>query len=249
MWYKKLFSNYANTYESEQYTRGTIGETDFIEEEINFNKTSKILDIGCGTGRHSIELARRGYEVTGIDLSENMLKKAAEKANNENIEIVKFVQADARILDFKQEFDLAIMICEGSFPLMETDAMNFQILQNAYEALQPGGKFIFTTYNGLFPLFYSIEDFLNDRSLVAAKNKNFDLMTFRDYPAGEMTDDDGNKVMLECNERYYVPSEIKWLLETLNFRKTELFGCKLGNFSRSDQLTTEDYEMLVVTEK
>ncbi len=61
--------------------------------------------------------------------------------------------------------------------------------------------------------------------------------------------DDGHKVTLQCNERYYVPSEIKWLLETANFKNTEIMGCKLGNFSRQDKLTTEDYEMLVVTEK
>ncbi len=48
---------------------GTRGEVDFIEKEINFDKTKRILDIGCGTGRHAIELAKRGYNVTGIDLS------------------------------------------------------------------------------------------------------------------------------------------------------------------------------------
>lgn len=249
MWYEKLFSNYANSYENEHYTKGTIGEVNFIEKEINFNKEYKILDIGCGTGRHSIELAKRGYTVTGIDLSENMLNKAREKAKNEKIATIQFINADARSLEFREEFDLVIMICEGSFPLMETDAMNFKILQNAYNSLKNKGKFIFTTLNGLFPLFHSIKDFMNDNSVAISKNNTFDLMTFRDYSEYEIIDDDGNKVTLQCNERYYVPSEIKWLLETANFKNTEIMGCKLGNFSRQDKLTTEDYEMLVVTEK
>lgn len=79
-WYEELFTNYADKYEKEIYTRGTLGEVDFIEKEINYDKKCKILDIGCGTGRHDIELAKRGYNVTGIDLSESMLAKAKEKA-------------------------------------------------------------------------------------------------------------------------------------------------------------------------
>ena len=80
-WYEELFANYAKKYDRESFVQGTIGECDFIEREINYNKATKILDIGCGTGRHSIELAKRGYQVTGIDLSESQLKRAKEKAS------------------------------------------------------------------------------------------------------------------------------------------------------------------------
>jgi hypothetical protein len=54
---------------------------------------------------------------------------------------------------------------------------------------------------------------------------------------------------LECNERYYVPSEITWLLKSLEFKKIDIYGAKLGAFSRNDKLTTEDFEMLVIAEK
>jgi hypothetical protein len=54
---------------------------------------------------------------------------------------------------------------------------------------------------------------------------------------------------LECNERYYVPCEITWLLKSLGYKKIEIFGAKLGAFSRDDGLSTEDYEMLVVAER
>jgi ubiquinone/menaquinone biosynthesis C-methylase UbiE len=64
-WYEILFENYAQKYDNESFTQGTIGESDFIEKELNFNKSLKILDVGCGTGRHSIELSKRGYSVTG----------------------------------------------------------------------------------------------------------------------------------------------------------------------------------------
>jgi ubiquinone/menaquinone biosynthesis C-methylase UbiE len=79
-WYQELFENYARKYDNEDFTQGTIGEVDFIEQEINSDKSIQILDIGCGTGRHSIELAKRGYKVTGVDLSDNQLESARKKA-------------------------------------------------------------------------------------------------------------------------------------------------------------------------
>ena len=247
-WYEELFQNYAETYETEEFTKGTIGEIDFIEKEINHNKSTKILDIGCGTGRHSIELAKRGYNVTGIDLSECMLERAIEKAKEAKVE-VEFIKADARDLKFEKKFDLALIICEGGFPLMETDEMNFMILQSAAKSLKDKGKLILTTLNGLFPLFHSVKDFINSNSTDGKPDANtFDLMTFRDKSILEFTDDGGNKKKIKCDERYYVPSEITWLLKSLGFKKVDIYGCKLGTFSRADKLTTEDYEMLVIAE-
>jgi len=250
-WYESLFENYAEKYESECFTQGTGGECDFLEKELNFNKNARILDIGCGTGRHSIELAKRGYSVTGIDLSDSMLNKARQKAASGNLDIV-FLRQDARNLKFNREFDLVIMLCEGGFPLMETDEMNFEILRSASNALRGNGKFIFTTLNGLFPLFHSVKDFLSEASqgdgATYAEN-SFDLMTFRDHSKTSLTDDSGTCVTLDTNERYYVPSEINWLLKSLGFNDIKIFGAKLGSYSREDELKTDDFEMLVIAEK
>lgn len=250
-WYESLFENYGKKYDNENFTHGTIGECDFIEKEINYNKNFKILDIGCGTGRHSIELKKRGYNVVGIDLSESQLKRAKEKAAENDLKI-EFLARDARKPHFINEFDLAIMICEGGFPLMETDEMNYDILKNASKALKNGGKFIFTTLNGLFPLFHSVKDLLastTEEGNATYTNNSFDLMTFRDYNITTVEDDTGNKKELQCNERYYVPPEITWLLKSLNFKKVDIYGAKLGKFNRNDILTTEDFEMLVIAEK
>jgi len=250
-WYEELFENYAIKYDREKFTLGTIGECDFIEKEINYDRNTRILDLGCGTGRHSIELATRGYQIVGIDLSESLLKRAKQKALERNLQI-DFQKHDARNLSFFEEFDLVIMICEGAFSLMETDEMNFQILQNAANALKSNGKLIFTTLNGLFPLFHSVKDFLNSdlqSGNATYGNNSFDLMSFRDFGTISIQDDLGNKKELQCNERYYVPSEITWLLKTLKFKNIDIFGAKLGAFSRSDRLSTEDYEMLVIANK
>jgi SAM-dependent methyltransferase len=250
-WYEELFEGYAEKYDREPYTQGTIGECDFIEKEIGYNKELKILDIGCGTGRHAIELAKRGYSLTGVDLSESQLKRAREKAGAASLR-ADFRRHDARKLPFAAEFDLAIMLCEGAFPLMETDEMNFQILQGAARALKPNGKLIFTTLNGLFPLFHSVKDFLAAAKLegnASYGENSFDLMTFRDHNNTTVVDDLGNRKELRCNERYYVPSEITWLLKSLGFAVVDIFGARLGAFSRSDRLTPDDFEMLVIAEK
>lgn len=248
-WYQELFENYSGKYDQEDFTKGTLGEVDFIEREINYNKQIKILDIGCGTGRHSIELACRGYHVTGVDLSENQLERAKQKAIAAGV-TVDFIQRDACHLAFDEEFELAIMICEGAFPLMETDEKNFMILKGAGKALKSGGKLIFTTLNGLFPLFHSVKEFINESgSDVVSMHNNFNLMTFRDISMVEVTDDSGSVMQLHCNERYYVPSEITWLLKTLGFENIGIFGCKLGAFSRDEALSTGDYEMLVIAVK
>jgi len=250
-WYEILFENYGQKYDQEGFAQGTIGECDFIEKELNYNKELRIIDVGCGTGRHAIELSKRGYPVTGIDLSESMLEKAREKAKHDGLQI-DFLRHDARNLPFENQFDVAIMLCEGGFPLMETDEMNFEILKNVSKSLRQRSKFIFTTLNGLFPLFHSINDFHAQGAVdgnATYDSKNFDLMTFRDYNITKVVDDDGVEKELACNERYYVPSEITWLLKTVGFTKIEIFGARLGAFSREDQLTTEDFEMLVIAER
>jgi SAM-dependent methyltransferase len=248
-WYEELFINYAIKYDTEVFTQGTISEVDFIENEAGFNKSLNILDIACGTGRHSIELTKRGYKVTGIDLSESQLNAAKTKAQSDGLNI-NFIRMDARNLPFIEEFDLAIMICEGAFPLMETDEMNYEILKCAFKSLKNDGKLIFTTLNGLFPIFNSIDTFINENNQNGnVCSSNFNIMTFRDNSKFQVTDDNGIIKELECNERYYVPSEITWLLKSIGFTKSDIYGCKLGAFSRNDKLTPQDYEMLVIAVK
>ena len=250
-WYESLFENYGQKYDKECFVQGTLGECDFIEQELAYDRSLKIIDVGCGTGRHSIELTKRGYNVTGIDLSDSQLAWAREKARQSGLKI-DFQKHDARALPFDGQFDAAIMLCEGGFPLMETDEMNFEILKNVTRALKDKGKLIFTTLNGLFPLYHSVKKFCESagkESSATYKSDTFDLMTLRAHNTAVFEDDAGNKKELECNERYYLPSEITWLLKTLGYKKVDIMGAKLGAFSRKDKLTPEDFEMLVVAEK
>lgn len=246
-WYETLFENFSQKYENESFTKGTKAEVDFLEAEINYNKSLSILDIGCGTGRHSIELALRGYNVKGIDLSENMLSKARENAKKANVK-VDFTQADARSFHLNEKFDLVIMLCEGGFSLMETDMMNFEILKNASNSLKSGGKFIFNCLNALYPLYHSVKDLINEGS-TGTHEGSFDIMKFREFSTYVVNDDDGKELNLKCNERYYSPSEINFMLDIIGFSRTDIMGCDIGLFSREMQLETTNYQMLVISEK
>ncbi len=243
-WYEDLFTNYSTAYDREPFTKGTAGETDFIEKEIGGDRSARILDIGCGTCRHAIELARRGYDVTGVDLSADMLARAAVKAREAGVR-VRLVRSDARRLGIGGGFGLALILCEGAFSLMETDEMNFEILRQAAATLRPGGRLILTALNALFPLFHSVKDFMNDHDQ-ATRDNAFDLMTFRDKATLEVVDDLGRKKILDTDERYFAPSELAWLLKSAGFREIGLFGSHLGAFSREHPLTTEDFEVLAV---
>ena len=241
-WYETLFANYARQYDEEFYTQGTLGEVDFFEQELEQDRTRTILDIGCGTGRHAIELAARGYQVTGVDLSAAQLARARDKAAAAGVS-VDFRQADARELTFAQAFDLAIMICEGAFPLMETDEMNYRILQGACRALKPGGKLLLTTLNALSPL-ARVARQSDDEG--GADPATFELETFRSRSVLEFTDDDGVAQAINCSERYYAPCEIRWLLETLGMTNIGIYACELGRFSRERPPGFDDFEMLVI---
>ena len=248
-WYETLFANYGKAYDKECFTQGTVGEVDFVEQELGADRSKRILDIGCGTGRHAIELARRGYRVTGFDLSEGQLGLAREKAAEAGVS-VDLQRRDAPQPHFHQEFDVAIMFCEGAFALMETDEKNHAILTHACAALRPGGKLLLTTLNALFPLFHSVKDFLTaNESGTAIGQLTFDLMTFREHAELTFTDDAGQSHTVETNERYYTPPEMRWLLQTAGFAEVDIFGCHLGQFSREHALVHDDFEMLLVAKK
>jgi len=249
-WYKELFEDYAKQYDTEDFVQHTESEVAFIEEVLAHDTSIRILDIGCGTGRHSIELAARGYPVTGVDLSKAQLKRARGKAALRNVS-VSFEEGDARRLPFENCFGCALSLCEGGFPLMETDEENFEILKSAARALVPGGILILTTLNGLFPMAHSIKALINDTSTTSLRveESSFDLMTFREAETFTVTQDSGRELTITSSERFYVPPELRWLLVTAGFADVELYGCMPGQYNRERKPNPDDFEMMAIARK
>ncbi|MHB8971603.1 MAG: hypothetical protein ACYC3X_18560 [Pirellulaceae bacterium] len=116
--------------------------------------------------------------------------------------------------------------------------------------MRPGSKLLLTTLNALFPLFHSVKDFLEAKESRTATDKlTFDVMTFRNRAELAFTDDAGQSHTIDTDERFYAPVEMRWLLQTAGFSRVDIFGCRIGQFSREHALTTDDFEMLVVAEK
>jgi SAM-dependent methyltransferase len=108
----------------------------------------KVLDLACGPGRHSILFARKGYNVTGIDLSENLLKVAEASSRKEKLGI-KFIRADLRHIELEDKFDLVINLFT-SFGYFKGDEENFSIFKSASNFLKPCGYFVFDFLNSQF---------------------------------------------------------------------------------------------------
>ena len=232
-WYAELYADFDD-YSQEPYTQHTCAEVDFIEQAIGGDRTKAILDVGCGNGRHSLELARRGYQVLGIDLSASMLAQGRRVADAENL-AVRFMQCDARELSFEGRFEVAIMLCEGAFSLMETDAMDLAILTNVFRALKPGGQLIMTAPNAAFMLAQPPDD-------------AFDLITLRETFILDKVSPDGAHKTLDCSQRYYTCPELRWLLERAGFRAAEFFACTETGYERGMKPARTHFEFGAIAE-
>lgn len=121
----------------------TVNEVDFIS---NYLTGTTILDLGCGRGRHSIELAKRGYTVTGIDFVESNIAKAKERSHEEGLLNATFLVDDIRGTRFGSKYDAVICLYDviGSFA-NEND--NKKVLRSAYNNLAENGVFILSVLN------------------------------------------------------------------------------------------------------
>ena len=141
-WYQDV--SFWKTFESTMFNQERLGvtaeEIDHIVKLLAPEKGAKILDLCCGIGRHSLELARRGYQVVGVDLTEEYLTKARREAENEGLNI-QFVRSDMRRFCQIESFD-AVINMFTAFGYFEIQAENRRVLANIYCSLRKGGTLI-----------------------------------------------------------------------------------------------------------
>jgi SAM-dependent methyltransferase len=129
------------------FTKGTDQEVSFLLDLLGLPAGSRVLDVGCGPGRHSVPLAQAGLAVTGVDVSRRFLNIAAARAREAGVGAA-FFDVDARQMPFEDEFDAVISICQGGFGLMGKD--DPLILRRMMEAAKSGGRVVLTAFSALF---------------------------------------------------------------------------------------------------
>ncbi|MDF1514149.1 MAG: class I SAM-dependent methyltransferase, partial [Anaerolineae bacterium] len=137
----------AVEYELFGYPHTTQQDCDFLESilEVSGQPAPDLLDIACGTGRHALEMAQRGYAVTGIDISEAMLSAAGKHSRDAGLDSV-FQLCDMRELPYHLEYDFAYSLFNTMGLLVENDEVN-DFLAGVHDALRPGGLFLFQVGN------------------------------------------------------------------------------------------------------
>ncbi len=240
--WEEFFDGHAPEYMNNVFTKNTKAEVDFLIEELNLAKGSSILDIGCGTGRHSIELAGRGYQVTGIDLSSGMLAEAKKSAATAGVK-VEWVKADAARFASQKTFDAAICLCEGAFGLLNTedDPLDHElsILKSINRAIKPEAKVIFTVLNGLaFARKYSQED---------VEKGKFDPITMTGTHLMEL-ETGGGKKELRVRERGFVPTELVLMFRQAGFEVENVWGGTAGKWGRRP-VDLDEMEIMIVAHK
>ena len=127
----------------------TNRQVDFLIKQLHLKGTKKILDLACGFGRHSLEFARRGYDVTGIDITPAYIDYANEQAKKENLN-AKFICQDIRTITFDKEFDVVLNMADGAIGYLEDDGENHKIFSVIAKALKNGGKHFMDIMNGSY---------------------------------------------------------------------------------------------------
>lgn len=145
-WFEDWFNTkeYLNVYRhrNEQDAKKLV---DLILQNIDISAGSKVLDMACGTGRHSVIFAKKGFQVTAVDLSKNLLKIAKDSAEEAGLKI-NFVHSDLRSFCVTSKFNLAVNLFT-SFGYFEDECDNFKILENAYNLLFENGYFVIDFFN------------------------------------------------------------------------------------------------------
>jgi SAM-dependent methyltransferase len=237
--WQAFFDAHAPLYMQNEFTHNTIKEVDFLIEELELAPGSRMLDVGCGTGRHSVELARRGFRMTGIDQSTGMLAEARKAAHAAGVE-VEWVQADARQFSREGAFDGALCLCEGAFGLLEASGeavdQPLGILRNVSRSLKPGAKVALTVLNGFW--------MARRYTQADVERGTFDPLTFSDLV--ECAPAEGHAVM-RVRQRAFVPTELTLLLQCAGLRSLHIWGGTAGSWNRGP-VNLDEIEIMVIAE-
>jgi SAM-dependent methyltransferase len=222
-WWEELFDErYHEFYESIAKPVTADGDAEFVERALDLSR-SRILDLGCGQGRHAVALALRGHEVTGLDLSAFLLGKARELAGERGAHVT-WVERDMRDLDGLGPFDACVSLYTafGYF----TDAEDARVIASVSSVLEPGGAFLLDLDNP-FPLLRHLPyDVWNETpGQATCESIGLDPLGCRMITRRlRRPTSGGRQEMPMSSVRLYLPHEVSALLEAHGFEVQGLFG-------------------------
>lgn len=224
-WFEPLAAHMGRAYLRYSFTKGTVNEVDFIVRQLDLQPGARILDVGCGPGRHSHELARRGFLVHGIDISQAFVDLATSNAPDGS----SFERMDARAMSFDNEFDVAICLCQGAFGLMTADGHDIDVLTGIRRALKPTGALALSAFNAYFAVKYFEEAV-------------FDADSGVNHEKTEVRNQDGEVLGADLWTGCYTPRELRLMLEKAKMNVRDIFSVDPGAYADAvPSLETSEY--------
>lgn len=240
-WFAGLAEHMGEAYERYSFTKGTGQEVEMLVALLGLEPGQRILDVGCGTGRHSRAFAALGFDVVGVDISPRFVEIASGRAGpNET-----YLLADARSLEFDAEFDASISLCQGAFGLtagpgaddtLPARELDEPILTSIRRALRPGAKAVISAFSAYYQLRYGNHD---DR---------FDARLGVNHEDTEVRDGVGSALPAELWTTCFTPRELRLLARLSGLTPLDVFSVTPGEYQAAVP-TIDLPEFLLVAER
>lgn len=244
-WFEDVADHMGPAYLRYSFTMGTRQEIDFLIEALGLAAGDTVLDVGCGPGRHAIELARRGVSVIGLDISSEFIRVAQERAEAEGVAaLTRFLRADAREFDLGEYVDAAISLCQGAFGLggrpAADDPQNLiadgSVLANIARSLRPGGRVAVSAFSSYFQVRWLEEQ------------DDFDAATAVNHERTQFRDPQGRAIDGELWTTCYTPRELRMIAERAGLIVDRVTSVSPGHYGWGEP-TTDTQEFLLLARR
>ena len=200
------------------FTTGTVQEADFLVDALGLEPGARVLDAGCGPGRHALELGRRGIRVVGVDASPDFVALARGAAGDLPVE---FVEADVRTLAHDAEFDAVICLCQGGFGLLGGAAGELDAFGRLAAALRPGGRLALSAFSSYFVV----------RHL--EPGESFDADVGVNHETTVIRNPEGHARSFDLWTTCFTPRELRLIADQAGLRVDGVYGVHPGKYART----------------
>jgi SAM-dependent methyltransferase len=195
------------------FTKGTEQEVEFLVGALGLDPGMRVLDAGCGPGRHSLALARRGFEVVGVDLSPDFIDLARAEQSSATFEV-----GDVRDLTYDSEFDAVICLCQGGFGLLG-GADDEAVIERFAAAAKPGtGRIAVSAFSSFFVVKYQ------------EPHDSFDPATGVNHELATLRDEAGKEEQFDLWTTCFTPRELRLLAERAGLVVDAVYGVTPGAY-------------------